>query len=106
MNPKYNFSILMSDEINLQCTVRNPESLLDVTNGSLVLTKDGTVLPGKMKRINITRYQHQGSLKENYEWLIYSVANSFRLLSCVIDASILFNTTPFLSFKEENLFKI
>ncbi|XP_065940926.1 adhesion G protein-coupled receptor B1-like [Magallana gigas] len=45
MNPKYNFSILMSDEINLQCTVRNPESLLDVTNGSLVLTKDGTVLP-------------------------------------------------------------
>lgn len=49
INPKYNFSILMSDEINLQCTVRNPESLFDVTNGSLVWTKDGSALPGDMR---------------------------------------------------------
>ncbi|XP_052714639.1 adhesion G protein-coupled receptor B1-like [Crassostrea angulata] len=44
MNPKYNFSILMGDEMNVQCTVTNPESLFDVTNGSLVITKDGSVL--------------------------------------------------------------
>lgn len=49
INPKYNFSILTSDEINLQCTVRNPESLFDVTNGSLVWTKDGSALPGEMR---------------------------------------------------------
>nr|XP_034326973.1 uncharacterized protein LOC105329357 isoform X6 [Crassostrea gigas] len=44
MTPQYDFSIMTGEKINLQCTVSNPESLLDVTNGSLVMTKDGTVL--------------------------------------------------------------
>uniref|UniRef100_A0A8W8NH25 Uncharacterized protein n=1 Tax=Magallana gigas TaxID=29159 RepID=A0A8W8NH25_MAGGI len=44
MNPTYDFSILRGDKINLQCTVTNPESLFDVNNGSLVITKDGSVL--------------------------------------------------------------
>lgn len=46
MTPQYDFSIMTGEKINLQCTVSNPESLLDVTNGSLVMTKDGTVLSG------------------------------------------------------------
>uniref|UniRef100_A0A8W8NGZ6 Ig-like domain-containing protein n=1 Tax=Magallana gigas TaxID=29159 RepID=A0A8W8NGZ6_MAGGI len=45
LNPTYDFSILRGDKINLQCTVTNPESVFDVTNGSLVITKDGSVLP-------------------------------------------------------------
>nr|XP_034314353.1 adhesion G protein-coupled receptor E1 isoform X4 [Crassostrea gigas] len=45
MNPEYDFSILRGEEISLQCTVTNPEALLDVTNGSLVMTKDGSALP-------------------------------------------------------------
>ncbi|XP_065942667.1 uncharacterized protein [Magallana gigas] len=44
MTPQYDFSIMTGEKINLQCTVSNPESLLDVTNGGLVMTKDGTVL--------------------------------------------------------------
>lgn len=47
MNPEYDFSILRGEEISLQCTVTNPEALLDVTNGSLVMTKDGSALPGQ-----------------------------------------------------------
>lgn len=39
----------MGDEMNVQCTVTNPESLFDVTNGSLVITKDGSVLQGQMR---------------------------------------------------------
>lgn len=47
MNPEYDFSILRGEDISLQCTVTNPEALLDVTNGSLVMTKDGSALPGQ-----------------------------------------------------------
>ncbi|XP_052697868.1 adhesion G protein-coupled receptor B1-like isoform X2 [Crassostrea angulata] len=46
MTPQYDFSIMMGEKINLQCTVSNPESLRDAANGSLVMTKDGTVLSG------------------------------------------------------------
>lgn len=49
MNPKYDFSILKGEEISVQCTVQNPEALFDVTNGSLVMTKDESVLQGQMK---------------------------------------------------------
>uniref|UniRef100_K1Q2C9 Uncharacterized protein n=1 Tax=Magallana gigas TaxID=29159 RepID=K1Q2C9_MAGGI len=41
---QYDFSIMMGEKINLQCTISNPESLRDAANGSLVMTKDGTVL--------------------------------------------------------------
>lgn len=47
MNPEYDFSILRGEEINLQCTVTNPEALLDITNGSLAMTKNGSALPGQ-----------------------------------------------------------
>uniref|UniRef100_K1QYZ2 AGRL2-4 GAIN subdomain A domain-containing protein n=1 Tax=Magallana gigas TaxID=29159 RepID=K1QYZ2_MAGGI len=43
----------MGDEMNVQCTVTNPESLSDVTNGSLVITKDGSVLQGQMRKDGI-----------------------------------------------------
>lgn len=60
MNPTYDFSILKGDKINLQCTVTNPESLLDVTNGSLVITKDGSVLQGEMKN-NMFSYNNRST---------------------------------------------
>lgn len=46
MTPQYDFSIALGDEIYLQCNVVNPNSLIDVGNGSLVLKKDGSVLSG------------------------------------------------------------
>lgn len=49
MTPQYDFSIMMGEKIILQCTVSNPESLRDAANGSLVMTKDGTVLSGICK---------------------------------------------------------
>lgn len=49
MNPKYDFSILRGEEINLQCTVTNPQALFNVTYGSLVMTKNESALPGEIK---------------------------------------------------------
>lgn len=57
MNPTYDFSILRGDKINLQCTVTNPESLFDVNNESLVITKDGSVLQGEIK-YNMFKYNN------------------------------------------------
>lgn len=48
MTPQYDFSIALGDEICLQCNVINPNSLIGVGKGSLVLKKDGSVLSGYM----------------------------------------------------------
>nr|XP_034316532.1 uncharacterized protein LOC105326226 [Crassostrea gigas] len=44
MKPGYDFSILSGEGINLQCTVSNPESLIDVNDGNLIIRKDGSLL--------------------------------------------------------------
>lgn len=46
MKPEYDFSILSGEGINLQCMVSNPESLIDVNNGNLIIRKDGSLLAG------------------------------------------------------------
>lgn len=46
MKPGYDFSILSGEGINLQCTVSNPESLIDVNDGNLIIRKDGSLLAG------------------------------------------------------------
>lgn len=43
MNPQFDFSIQTGDNIYLQCTVTNPESLYYVTNGRLVFMKNGSL---------------------------------------------------------------
>lgn len=48
MTPQYDFSIALGDEIYLQCNVINPNSLINVGNGSLVLKKDESDLLGNM----------------------------------------------------------
>lgn len=70
MTPQYDFSIMMGEKINLQCTVSNPESLLNVTNGSLVMTKDGTVLSGICKMrysLTILILQYYRSRKKKFQ---------------------------------------
>lgn len=47
MKPKYDFSIPSGDEMHLQCTINNPESLLNVTKGGLILKKDETTISGQ-----------------------------------------------------------
>lgn len=47
MKPKYDFSIPSGDDIHLQCTINNPESLLNVTQGGLILKKDETTISGQ-----------------------------------------------------------
>lgn len=46
MNPQFDFSIQNGDNIYLQCTVTNPESLYYVTNGRLVFMKNGSLFTG------------------------------------------------------------
>lgn len=40
MLPQYDFSIRSGDILNLTCSVVNPESLSDLSHGSLVWLKD------------------------------------------------------------------
>lgn len=40
MIPRYDFLNLTGDEINIQCSVINPESIIGVTNGSLIWQKN------------------------------------------------------------------
>lgn len=40
MLPQYDFSIRSGDIVNLTCSVVNPESLSDLSHGSLVWLKD------------------------------------------------------------------
>lgn len=47
MKPKYDFSIPSGGDIHLQCTINNPESLLNVTKGGLILKKDETTISGQ-----------------------------------------------------------
>lgn len=49
MKPKYDFSIPSGGDIHLQCTINNPESLLNVTKGGLILKKDETTISGQGK---------------------------------------------------------
>uniref|UniRef100_K1PLV0 Uncharacterized protein n=1 Tax=Magallana gigas TaxID=29159 RepID=K1PLV0_MAGGI len=44
MNPQFDFSVPSGDNIYLQCTVSNPESLYHVTNGRIVFMKNGSLL--------------------------------------------------------------
>lgn len=46
MNPQFDFSVPSGDNIYLQCTVSNPESLYHVTNGRIVFMKNGSLLSG------------------------------------------------------------
>ncbi|XP_065927125.1 adhesion G protein-coupled receptor B1 isoform X5 [Magallana gigas] len=43
-NPQFDFSVPSGDNIYLQCTVSNPESLYHVTNGRIVFMKNGSLL--------------------------------------------------------------
>lgn len=44
MNPQFDFSVPSGDNIYLQCTVSNPESLYHITNGRIVFMKNGSLL--------------------------------------------------------------
>ena len=44
----FGFSIEEGEQITIRCTIRNPESLVNIKNGSLVLTKGGSNLTRKL----------------------------------------------------------
>nr|XP_022309930.1 uncharacterized protein LOC111115470 [Crassostrea virginica] len=44
MEPMFGFSIEEGEQITMRCTIQNPESLINIENGSLVLTKGGSNL--------------------------------------------------------------
>lgn len=46
MKPGYDFSIASGEGLNIQCTVSNPDSLIDVNDGNLIMRKDGSSLAG------------------------------------------------------------
>ena len=47
MIPQYDFSVQYGETLRLHCTISNPDSLVGVGNGSIVLKRDESILPGK-----------------------------------------------------------
>nr|XP_022291075.1 uncharacterized protein LOC111102569 isoform X2 [Crassostrea virginica] len=45
IEPMFDFSVEEGESFSLHCSVQNPESLVNIENGSLELTKDGNKLP-------------------------------------------------------------
>ena len=48
MEPMFDFSIEEGEQLSIRCTIQNPESLVDIENGSLALTKGGSNLTRKL----------------------------------------------------------
>ena len=44
----FDFSVEQGERLTIQCTIQNPESLVYIENGSLVLTKEGINLTRKL----------------------------------------------------------
>ena len=41
MKPMFDFSVEEGEQLTISCTIQNPESLVNIENGNLVLTKEG-----------------------------------------------------------------
>lgn len=54
----YDFSVEEGESFSLHCSVQNPESLVNIENGSLELTKNGNKLPGNSCTICFLNIMH------------------------------------------------
>ena len=48
MKPMFDFTIEEGEQLTIRCTIQNPESLVNIENGSLALTKGGSNLTRKL----------------------------------------------------------
>lgn len=47
MIPQYDFSVQYGETLRLHCTIKNPDSLVGIGNGSIVMKRNESTLPGK-----------------------------------------------------------
>ncbi|XP_078328117.1 uncharacterized protein LOC111115470 [Crassostrea virginica] len=60
MEPQFDFSIEKGEHLTIECTIQNPESLANIENGSLALTKGGSNLtPSSNTQLSVT--WHKGT---------------------------------------------
>nr|XP_022310794.1 uncharacterized protein LOC111116095 [Crassostrea virginica] len=58
MEPMFDFSVEEGEQLTIHCTIQNPESLVNIENGSLVLTKEGINLtPSSSTQLSMTWYK-------------------------------------------------
>ena len=48
MEPMFDFTVEEGEQLTIRCTIQNPESLFNIENGSLALTKGGSNLTRKL----------------------------------------------------------
>ena len=44
MEPMFDFTVVEGEQLTIRCTIQNPESLANIENGSLAMTKGGSNL--------------------------------------------------------------
>ena len=48
VEPMFDFTVEEGEQLTIRCTIQNPESLVNIENGSLALTKGGSDLTLKL----------------------------------------------------------
>ena len=48
MEPMFDFTVAEGEQLTIKCTIQNRESLVNIDNGSLALTKGGSTLTRKL----------------------------------------------------------
>mgnify|MGYP003691817541 CR=1 FL=1 len=70
MEPMFDFSVEEGEQLTIHCTIQNPEPLVNIENGSLVLTKEGINLTRKLGLFllinNHVSYIHVSCLSESF----------------------------------------
>ena len=82
MEPMFDFSIEEGEQLTIECTIQNPESLANIENGSLALTKGGSNLTRKLGIFELTSFYtkvflFKRNLFSSYQHNIHSLFFSF-----------------------------
>ncbi|XP_078327327.1 uncharacterized protein LOC111116102 isoform X2 [Crassostrea virginica] len=60
MKPMFDFSVEEGEQLSISCTIQNPESLVSIENGNLVLTKEGiNLMRSSITQLSVT--WHKGT---------------------------------------------
>ena len=75
MEPMFDFTIEEGEQLTIRCTIQNPESLVNIENGSLALTKGGSNLTRKLGIFELISFYTKVFLFKRNPFLIVSAQN-------------------------------
>ena len=77
MEPMFDFTVEEGEQLTIECTIQNPESLVNIENGSLALTKGGSDLTRKLGIFELISFYTKVFLFKRCQHIIYIISYSF-----------------------------